>query len=39
MKAEELKDFLKRTAKEKPIGELALTAVRSVLPKPEKEEE
>jgi hypothetical protein len=39
MKPDGLKDFLKRAAKEKPIGELALTAVRSALPKPEKEEE
>ena len=39
MKADGLKDFLKRAAKEKPIGEMALTAVRSVLPKPEKEDE
>lgn len=39
MKADELKDFLKRAAKERPIGEMALTAVRAVLPKPEKEEE
>jgi hypothetical protein len=39
MKPGELKEFLKRAAKEKPIGELALTAVRNALPKPEKEEE
>jgi hypothetical protein len=39
MKADGLKDFLKRAAKEKPIGELTLAAVRSALPKPEKDEE
>jgi hypothetical protein len=39
MKTDELKDFLKRAAREKPIGELALSAVREALPKAEKEEE
>jgi hypothetical protein len=38
MKPDGLKDFLKRAAKEKPIGEMALAAVRDVLPKPEKDE-
>jgi hypothetical protein len=39
MKPDGLKDFLKRAAKEKPISEPALAAVREALPKAEKEEE
>jgi hypothetical protein len=38
LKPDGLKDFLKRAAKEKPITELALSALRAALPKAEKDE-
>lgn len=38
MQPKDLKDFLREKGKDEPIGELTLTAIRKVLPKPQKEE-
>jgi hypothetical protein len=37
MTPKEIKDFLREKSKEKPIGELTLTTIRTALPQPDKE--